>query len=434
MASGRQNSALYEASVPSDDPRRRLVQRILASQCFERSSRMRDLLAYICDRAFVDPQTGICEQEIGCAVFGRTEGYDTNQDNIVRVNVSQLRKRLETYFGAEGEAEPLTLELPKGHYVPVFQPRSAPPPSEPPLPQPAAAHSAPPRRLTWALGILSGVLAVLSLALGVALLSRESAPAHPPTDTAASNALWSRLIRTGQTTDIVLTDSSLGLTQDLMGRAIPLSEYLRPNIWQQAPGLAGQPDAERAARFVARRRHTDMASVNASRDILALVSSTAHARVSFCFARDFDLQRMKTDNAILLGSRRTNPWVELVENRMNFRFGFDASTRQAWFENPHPQPGEAQVYANDPSTSYCQILFVPNLGATGNLMVISGTDPEGTETGAEFLTRDAGLASLQKALHADQLPFFEVLLKSVRVGGAISGSEIVASRRIQANP
>jgi hypothetical protein len=119
---------------------------------------------------------------------------------------------------------------------------------------------------------------------------------------------------------------------------------------------------------------------------------------------------------------------------MNFRFGFDAPKRQAWFENPHPQPGESRAYANDASTSYCQILFVPNLGGTGNLLVISGTDPEGTETGTEFLTRDAGFASLQKALHATELPYFEVLLKSVRVGGASSVGQIVASRRIQSNP
>ena len=44
---------------------------------------------------------------------------------------------------------------------------------------------------------------------------------------------------------------------------------------------------------------------------------------ALCFARDFSLQRMKSENVILLGSHRTNPWVEMVEDRMTFRFGFD---------------------------------------------------------------------------------------------------------------
>jgi hypothetical protein len=192
-----------------------------------------------------------------------------------------------------------------------------------------------------------------------------------------------------------------------------------------------------AAKFAARRRYTDMASVNAAHRILALAGGPGQAgRVTLCFARDFSLQRMKSDNAVLLGSHRTNPWVEMVENRMTFRFGFDMATRQAYFENKQPLAGESPIYANDSSTSYCQVTFLPNLGGTGNLLVISGTDPEGTETGAEFLTTEAGIRKLGRRLMGGrdgQLPYFEVILKSARIGGATPACEIAAARTGKSN-
>jgi hypothetical protein len=43
---------------------------------------------------------------------------------LVRVQVSQLRKKLQEYFSEEGRDEPLVIEIPKGNYVPVFRPRA----------------------------------------------------------------------------------------------------------------------------------------------------------------------------------------------------------------------------------------------------------------------------------------------------------------------
>ena len=80
-------------------------------------------------------------------------------------------------------------------------------------------------------------------------------------------------------------------------------------------------------------------------------------------------------------------------------------------------------------------MFVHNLAGTGNLIVISGTDPEGTETGAEFLTTQAGISQLRQRLPSDrgQLPYFEVILKSARIGGATPGCVIAAARIAKSN-
>ncbi len=397
---------------------------------------MREFLSFICERASSSPQAVIREQDIGCAVFGRSQDYDTDQDNIVRVNASQLRKKLDAYFTSEGRLEPLILTLPRGHYTPVFDARPAVRQATAGSDVNGPASKWGSRRLTFSLACLSAALGILCVSLAAVLLVRRGAALNRP-ETLPMKALWSRLLQSGQATDIVLADSSFGFTQDLMGTPVPLSEYVHPNTWLQAPGLSLRPDAQMAARFAARRRYTDMASVNAAYRILALASAPGQeSRSTLYFARDFSLQRMKTDSAILLGSHRTNPWVEMVENRMIFRFGFDMSTRQAYFENKQPLPGESPIYANDNSTSYCQVTFLPNLAGTGNLLVISGTDPEGTETGAEFLTTEAGIKKLRQRLmfnRAGQLPYFEVILKSARIGGATSGCEIAAARSAKTN-
>src|SRR5208282_138508 len=109
------------------------------------------------------------EQYIGCAVFGRRADYNPGDDNIVRAEARELRKRLEQYFAGEGKEESLEIRIPKGSYVPVFEarnqkaeesvfpshPQTSAMPDEPvtggnKTSAPAAVHW-PDRRLTYAL-------------------------------------------------------------------------------------------------------------------------------------------------------------------------------------------------------------------------------------------------------------------------------------------
>jgi len=97
-----------------------LLLRVVNSNELKRSLRLRELLLYLGKRSLKSNVASIREQEIGAAVFGRPEDYDTGIDNIVRVNVSELRKRLAHYFQEEGAGEPIILEIPRGGYFPVF--------------------------------------------------------------------------------------------------------------------------------------------------------------------------------------------------------------------------------------------------------------------------------------------------------------------------
>ena len=124
----------------------------------------------------------------------------------------------------------------------------------------------------------------------------------------------------------------------------------------------------------------------------------------------------------------------MIADRLNFRFGYDESSRYGYFENLEPHSGEPKRYGTDSSSSYCQIAFLPNLGGTGNILAISGTEVEGTEGGGEFVTSEPSLAQLRPLAIPDRdgrLPYFEVLLKSGRVGGAAASFHIVAFRLLR---
>lgn len=90
----------------------------------------------------------------------------------------------------------------------------------------------------------------------------------------------------------------------------------------------------------------------------------------------------------------------------------------------------AQLAGRDQS----RIAFLPNLSKTGNILVISGTEIEGTEGGGEFVTSESSIARLRSLVGSNRearLPYFEVLLKSSRVVGATPGFSIVAFRLLQ---
>jgi hypothetical protein len=267
--------------------------------------------------------------------------------------------------------------------------------------------------------------------MGLALWRSRNTTRTTLEDSPSLNALWPQLIRKDQQTDLVVTDSSLGLMQDLLGRPIGLSEYLQPDVWR-ADSLAPQPALQNAARLAAHRRYTSIANLNIGRRVLSLAGAN-ESRVTLLSAREFSIRQMKSDNVILLGSKRANPWVELAEPQLNFRFAFDTDSRQSYFENRQPRPGEQPAYRNDPVLSYCQIAYLPNLARTGNLLVISGTEMEGTEIGGEFLTNERSLSTLRHFVKPDRtgkFPYFELLLRSSKIGGASPGFELVAFRSL----
>src|SRR5437879_10566534 len=104
------------------DERWRLVERIVSSQPFQKSARLRDLLLYISERTIHGHAHDLTEQHIGKSLYHKPSDYSPLEDSSVRVHARQLRLKLHEYFDEEGRNEPLILSIPKGSYTPVFKP------------------------------------------------------------------------------------------------------------------------------------------------------------------------------------------------------------------------------------------------------------------------------------------------------------------------
>src|SRR6185437_1516921 len=118
------------------DARWALVERIAASQHLKSSARLREFLFYIAECAIREAPEDATEQQIGVRIVHRTPGYNSSEDSIVRTHARLLRQKLAAYFAEEGLHEKFVVEVPKGHYLPVFHPRGR-------LPQTAHAELVP---------------------------------------------------------------------------------------------------------------------------------------------------------------------------------------------------------------------------------------------------------------------------------------------------
>ena len=106
---------------PTIDERRALINRVAGNAQFGRSARLRDFLLRVGGQSLKQGCPEIHDKEIGAQVFGRSASYDRNQDDIVRVNATELRKRFELYFASEGAHETLVLEIPRGGHKQVLR-------------------------------------------------------------------------------------------------------------------------------------------------------------------------------------------------------------------------------------------------------------------------------------------------------------------------
>jgi hypothetical protein len=152
------------------------LEDICATDDFRRSSRCSRFLRYVVGETLAGRSDRIKAYSIAVSILGRDETFDPQVDPVVRIEASQLRRRLERYYLTGGAGSSIRIDLPKGSYVPSFN-RTAqlvPNPSDaghPPIHRGAAAP----------LALSAGFLA--SAGLASVLLFRLGGPAswtlHP---------------------------------------------------------------------------------------------------------------------------------------------------------------------------------------------------------------------------------------------------------------
>jgi hypothetical protein len=414
-----------QSSAPDRASCRALFERVRASQEFSRSPRLRQLFEYLYERSIADPGLLLNEEGVGVEVFGRSRGYDTGADTIVRVQISQLRRKLEHYFLSEGAAEPMIVELPKRSYTPVFRLRE--PVAEKETVEPGKTPFKR-RTIGWCLAVLL-VFAVWLLVARGGLGLRGSAGVDR---TPFRDHFWGQLFGGGRQTQLIASDANAMVICDFLGRTLTPAEY----IGSEYPGglidsQVQDASARRVLRSIASNFVTNMPDLRVA-NRLSLMAASSNARLNTVFARDFRYQPQTPDNLIFLSHRKANPWVTLFEERMNFRYEFDPKQNSAAIVNLAPMPGEDRQYPVQwGMQTYAVIAYMRKPVGEGMVLLLEGADTTGAEADCHLLTDEARIQSLYHRLGIGTtapVPDFEVLLRAKLLRGFVHEYEIVAHR------
>lgn len=419
------------ASDFRSDSRWAVIERILLSAPFQKSSSLRALLSYLGEYSIKGKAEALTERQIGIAVFGKPAGYSPVEDSTVRVHMRQLRLRLYEYFALDGRHEALHVKIPKGNYTLEFRDAEPEISAAPVLPPEAKPEIEKPRKgRPWQILFWIAAVAAVVCAIGWYRLAREYAQPIAP---------WpiSAVIQPGQQTRIVVSDSSLMLRQ-LGQQEITLDNYLQPDYRKKLIPENLPANFDRLLNYIAGSQLTSFADLTTVSNLMKLAGSLG-TQIVLTSARDLDRRDLEHGNYVFVGGPTSNPWVALFSDKLNFQVIEQGVGGRMYFQNRNPLPGEQKEYEGLASTGstgedYATVSVLPGQMGQGNVMILQGLRQDGTEALSAMLADAGDRARLQQAVEhssGSPSPYFEALIRSQTVAGAPVSVAIVAVRRIQ---
>jgi len=418
-----------------------LVQRVLEGRMFRRAPAMRAFLLHITDQALSGHAESLKEQVIGAIVLGRKGNYDPAIDNIVRVRAHELRERLERHFASEGAEEPVIITVPKGSYIPEFVPRKSLALDDPGtslLPATPVMPGQEPKSKYLDRHWLPFAVILLVAISATAVITRYLVIKSNPhvRGISTSGALydfWGQFFeKPNEELRVVYADTSFGLWQDLSGKSLDLADYIsRKDLDLQSDEL----------REVAARRSTSPADLYVSVE-LGVLATEFGGRTNPQFARNANVDSLHHGNSVLLGSRRSNPWLEVYESDLNFVLDRAPNTGAPLFRNRSPLPKEAQTYGiptmldargdeQREFTSYALVALLKGCGDRGFTVVNEGLNMQATQAAGDMITDpqrlDMLLHSIGHSFGTKVLPF-EALIKIKSLPGGYEAPQVIAYR------
>jgi hypothetical protein len=396
------------------------IDRLAASRTLHGSESLCKLLRYLAQHAIDQPGAPLKEYQIATEVFGRRSDFDPQSDSTIRVQAGRLRAKVAEYYSAEGDGDPVVVELPKGSYLLTFRHRA--------LPSKAAEFIAPPLEIPHATPksrhmptlILSGLLAAAVLTIMFLLVTRNATPTVTEQSSAPAEfqQFWKRFLTSSEEPWVVFSNA------EFVGRPETGMRYF---------------DKRRDAATPLWDHYTGVGEVLAVHE-LDQVFSTMGRRIRVKRGSLFSLDDTKNNDLIFVGSPSEN--LTLMEIPSTREFVFQRMTSGARngdlaVANLHPQAGEQQHYlasrGGEPLTEdYAVIGFLPGLNPARSVVILAGTTTFGTQAAVEYVCRQQSVRELLARLgvpNGGELKPFEALLRVKVARGVPVESELLAVRK-----
>ena len=372
------------STVPLVEAREEL-ERVLASPSFRRSPTSQKFLRYVCEMKFRGEGSRINEYLLGHELFSRGADYSTSEDAVVRRSAHTVRRKLDEFYANGGHRNRVRIEIPVGHYEPVFRLQKQPAP---------AARS----RLSI-VGMAAGC-AVVALC-GWAAGRYTGTPVRIPP---AVVEIWGPWLG-AESISIVFANSKSAVVHHVPDERL---EDNHPLHFPLAP--AAETGMRREFGFPSGgylfMRPTELKT--------AIAESAAGVQLSQFFgkwgvpvkatqSRLLNWDDLRGGRYILLGHNESNPWVDKLLEGYPMRLG-DGQGIQRFITIDQPLAGEAPQYAkevpggNRPVVEYALISMLRGYRPGTSILLVSGLDGQATQLAAEYLSREADLRDLTARL------------------------------------
>jgi hypothetical protein len=446
------------------------LEKVLQSRALQNSESLKAFLRFVVERTVNNDEAQLKEYTIATEVFGRNSDYDSRIDSVVRVQAGRLRAKLQEYYTTEGKGDKIVIDLPKGHYHPVFNHALHAPAATAPEQTPSAnghpAEAAPTQAhveihtslvpaseaRTWRMlpVVLSGAIAILVLAVLVLAYLNHELRRHTLAESAFNNAeevkaVWSAFLDDPEPPLIVLSSPAVyrftnkADPEALTQRAIKLTPE-QARTMQESPEFKGQWAGGDDPRLLpSLGMYTGMGeAIGLSR--LTDLFRSASREILLKQSRQVSAADLKYRNVVLLGSIYVNEWSRKLPTNEVFVHTFSAT-----IENRDPQPGEEREYKprHDEQTGelrvdYALITVKPNISGENAVMTLAGIYSEGTEAAAEFVTTRnhmAVLAQRLRQLGGQGAPpkYYQALLRVEAENGTPTTITLIALRPLPAS-
>ena len=398
-------------------------------------------LEFVSEQTLLGNSEKLNEFLIGIEVYGRGAEFNPQQDPIVRVQAHEIRRALKKYYEEEGSTSLCRIELPAGHYVPVFS--KVGPHEEASLTSrmgmPLAASQ---RRWRWSHAVILG-LAVACAVLSI-LLIRERATARQAQKTLPGfpeelEWFWKPFLPPADPPIIVIPNHPMlraahnGDTAQTLAHAYEIPK-------QKLPEFRDTIHFHELKRFLFVPDTTDFTAVGETLGLLDFFELFARAGQKFHLqqSRLINFEEIKESNAILLGGNQS--WSGRVFlNPAGFLF------QAGVILNNHPLPGEKRLYrpefdavTNQLIRDYALILMLPNEKKDNRILLVYGIYTQGSQAAIEYITSAEKMPELRKALvaispdHRTPPLYFQALLETT-VENSVPGKVSLVAVRLVSN-
>jgi hypothetical protein len=436
-------ASIHTSAVPhvSLFEKREELRRILENKYFANSPKKTKFLEFVSEQAFLGNGEKLNEYLIGVEVYDRGVDFNPQRDPIVRVQAHEIRRLLKKYYDEDGKGSPIRLDLPSGHYVPVFSRNPEPEEVSDKPPRSSVAlqersASRPQLALTVALGVLCLVLAGLLVASNWTSRRSAQSQVQPRRLPDGLQWFWQPFLAPAEAPLITIPNHPLlRAAHDGDSAQTIASGHEIPKA--SLPEFRDTIHFRELKRFVFVPSLTDFTSVGETLGVVDLCDmfSTVGQKCRVQQSRLVNLDEIKGDNAILLGGNQA--WSGRVFlNVEGFHF------QSGVILNRSPQPGEEAVYkpefdsvTNQLTRDYAVVLMLPNETREKRVLLIYGIYTQGSQAAIEYLTNPEQMADLRKELlkrspdHKTLPPYFQLLLATT-VENAVPGKSSLVALRI----